>query len=302
MVQNLKEFHDTQCLNCGATLGGNYCSNCGQRATDVNLSLRTLLVEFVESLFSLEFGFWQTFKRLVFYPGSLTEEYIVGRRKRYSSPIRLYLLTSILFFFVISFSGGQSVQFSTGDAEDGGVELTGAEAILEMQSQLVEATEDTSKVESDSFFQNSFEGIKRSEKTQRFLEDPEAAKNRFLSYAPRAMFLMVPLVALLYKILYFRHHKPYLHFLVFALHLHALFYLVLSVSELLSLIQPKGLGEGLAVLVFLSFPVTAIRAQRRVFGDNWIKAIFKSGLVWHVYGFFLALVIVGVAALTVYRS
>ena len=100
MTQNLTELHGTQCLNCGAKLDGNFCSNCGQRATDVNLSLRTLMVEFVESLFSLEFGFWQTFKRLVFYPGSLTEEYIVGRRKRYSSPIRLYLITSILFFFV----------------------------------------------------------------------------------------------------------------------------------------------------------------------------------------------------------
>ncbi len=105
MTQDISKFHGTQCLNCGTELSGDFCFNCGQRATDINLSVRTLIVEFVESLFSWEFGFWQTLKHLIFYPGSLTEEYIVGRRKRYSSPIRLYLLTSILVFFVINITG-----------------------------------------------------------------------------------------------------------------------------------------------------------------------------------------------------
>ena len=100
MAPDLTEYHGTPCLNCGSTLTGNYCSACGQRATDVNLSFRTLAVEFVESLFSLEFGFWQTFKRLVLFPGTLTSEYIAGRRKRYSSPVKLYLGTSLVFFFL----------------------------------------------------------------------------------------------------------------------------------------------------------------------------------------------------------
>ena len=67
MAQNLTEYQGTDCLNCGTQLTGNYCVECGQRATNVNLSVQTLVVEFVESLFSLEFGFWQTFKRLAFF-------------------------------------------------------------------------------------------------------------------------------------------------------------------------------------------------------------------------------------------
>ncbi len=114
--------------------------------------------------------------------------------------------------------------------------------------------------------------------------------------------MLVPLAALLFKILYFRHQKPYLHFLVFALHLHALFYLTFSVSELLYLIQPEWLGRGLGGLAFLVFPINAVSAQRRVFGDSWIKAVLKSGLVSFVYGFLLLLVIAGLLTLTIFCS
>ena len=302
MAQDLTEFEGTNCLNCGTELKGNFCVECGQRTTDVNLSVQTLVVEFVESLFSLEFGFWQTFKRLVFYPGTLTREYIAGRRKRYSSPIRLYLVTSLLFFFVVGFFGGDNLKFTVDDETGSETVFTGDEAINAIRGEFSEDGVEFSQAKLDSTLQANIGDIPGAGGLGKILEDPDAAKARFFSYLPRAMFLMVPLAALLFKLMYYRRDTPYLHFLVFALHLHALLYLTASIAGLLGRIQPEWAGDSLAAIILLTFPINTIRAQRRAFGDSWIKALLKAGLVWHVYGFFLLLVIVGVSALTLFRS
>ena len=41
-----------------------------------------------------------TLKLLMLSPGKLTREYVQGHRKKYTSPIRIYLVVSFLFFFI----------------------------------------------------------------------------------------------------------------------------------------------------------------------------------------------------------
>ena len=296
MPQDLTPFHGTPCLNCGSELTGNFCAECGQRATDTHLSVKVLVVEFVESLFSLEFGFWQTFKRMVFFPGQLTAEYIAGRRKRYSSPIRLYLATSLIFFFLISFLGETS-RVNVTDDEGNTTVLTGQEAKDALREGFNDALGDA---ESDSTLAEVFGDVPGGEALTRVMRDPDGAERRFMTYLPRAMFLMVPISALLFRFVYVRHKRPYLHYLVFSLHLHALFYLTASIAGLVGRIQPEPVGDSLALLLLLTFPVNAVRGQRRAFGDSWWKAALKAGIVWHVYGIFLGLVITGVIAAMVF--
>ena len=45
-----------------------------------------------------------TMKTLFRYPGMLTSEFLAGRRRRYTSPLRLYLFISIAFFVVIAWA------------------------------------------------------------------------------------------------------------------------------------------------------------------------------------------------------
>jgi hypothetical protein len=278
---------------------GDFCAACGQQVRDVNISVKSLTAEFVESLFSLEFGFWQTFKRLVFFPGSLTAEYIAGRRKRYSSPIRLYLGTSLLFFFLVGFVDNDGPEFEVTDDDGTTQVLTGGEAMDFVSGKLEDAGSDsTGAADMDSLFSD----VPAGDRLARVMEDPQGNERRFMSYLPRAMFLMVPLSALLFRLVYVRHRRPYLHYLVFSLHLHALFYFTASVTGLLGLIPPEPLGDGLGLAVLLTFPVNTVRAQRRAFGDSWWKAFLKAFLVWHVYGFLLALVIFGVLALMVFTA
>ena len=299
MSQDLAQFAGTPCLNCGHELTGPFCAQCGQRATDVNLSVRTLVVEFAESLFSWELGFWQTFKRLVFMPGALSAEYIVGRRKRYSSPIKLYLGTSLVFFFLAGILGGdgENTRIQVVDNSGEKVELTGSEATDALRDGLGEAMGDSiAAAQADSALQEVIADLPAGEHLGKALKEPGAMERRFMAYFPRAMFLMVPLAAFLFSLVYYRRKRPFLHYLVFALHMHALFYFTASVAMLLGQIPPENVGDSLALVALLSFPVNIVRAQRQVFHDGWFKAFLRASLVWHVYGFFLTVVVVAIGA------
>ena len=48
---------------------------------------------------------WQTVRRLIVSPGFLTREYLDGRRARWISPIRLYLIFSVPCFGLSALTG-----------------------------------------------------------------------------------------------------------------------------------------------------------------------------------------------------
>ena len=93
---------DGDCKNCGAKVEGRFCSNCGQ-ATHANRKLFHLLEEFLHSLFHLDTKLWRTVPMAVFRPGTLTRNYVYGKRARYISPLALFLFSIFLMFFAVSF-------------------------------------------------------------------------------------------------------------------------------------------------------------------------------------------------------
>ena len=90
------------CLNCGAALGGAYCSACGQSAHS-HRSLLHMMEEVLHGLFHFDTKAWRTFPMLAFRPGTLTRTYIYGQRARYISPLALFLFTIFLMFFAFAF-------------------------------------------------------------------------------------------------------------------------------------------------------------------------------------------------------
>lgn len=91
------------CKNCNQLLvkGSNYCPNCGQKNI-AKLNLKFVLGEFFQTIFNLDSKVLRSLKYLVIKPGYLTKEYLEGRRVSYLAPIRMYLVLSFLFFFLIS--------------------------------------------------------------------------------------------------------------------------------------------------------------------------------------------------------
>lgn len=90
------------CANCDAALRGQYCANCGQRARSRMISLWELVREASDVLTSLDSRLWRTLGLLMFRPGFLTEDYLLGRRARYIPPLRLFIGCSLLFFFLLA--------------------------------------------------------------------------------------------------------------------------------------------------------------------------------------------------------
>jgi len=91
------------CENCGAPMAGPFCAQCGQAAIDYRRSFRHIIVDVLDSFLNWDSKFFATIGWLIARPWHLTNQFLAGRRVRYVHPLRLYLLVSILFFFVINY-------------------------------------------------------------------------------------------------------------------------------------------------------------------------------------------------------
>lgn len=91
------------CLNCGASLSGAYCAQCGQ-AAHIHRSLHSLAHDILHGVFHFEGKFWSTLPQLFFFPGRLTRRYIDGERAKFISPMALFLFTVFTMFAVFSFT------------------------------------------------------------------------------------------------------------------------------------------------------------------------------------------------------
>jgi hypothetical protein len=120
-------FSTENCLNCGEVLRGQHCSHCGQRAKVRVLSLGTLLRDLLGDITNFDSRIWRTLKPLAFSPGTLTVEYLRGRRTHYSPPFRMYLILSVAFFLLTTMGGsspGDALNFDVGNDGNGGANLT----------------------------------------------------------------------------------------------------------------------------------------------------------------------------------
>ena len=110
---------EARCLNCDASLQGQYCWNCGQRGNTRLISLFELLRDAFGDMFELDSRLWRTLIPLSVRPGVLTDEYLRGRRARYMPPFRMYLVLSFVFFLLAStMSDGVNVQIDGVDVEN----------------------------------------------------------------------------------------------------------------------------------------------------------------------------------------
>lgn len=90
------------CANCGTATPGAFCPACGQRAEPLRQPLHHVARDSFSEFFGLDGRFWRTFGTLLVRPGALTTAFAEGRRTRYLRPLRVYLTSTLLFFFVLN--------------------------------------------------------------------------------------------------------------------------------------------------------------------------------------------------------
>jgi hypothetical protein len=313
------------CPNCGTPITGEYCASCGQRTTDVRMSVRRILMDVLEDQFSLNSGLIRTLRALFFRPGLLTTEYFALRIARYVPPFRLYLIASLLLFVFLSFlTGGDrlhieqnvstardSLAAAVSREADAVARESGADSVprdsiprslrfgvwrnTDVRGVRVGVTGDSIGNWADSVNVNTGIGpLDRAAKARLQelgrLPPAEAFRRLFRAFVeatPKIMFLVLPIYALILKLLYILRKRLYVEHFIFALHVHAFLFLLFFVMLLLRSVPYA------PVLLWLWTPFYLLFAMKRVYGQGWFMTTAK----WMVLGFaYIILLSFGLAA------
>src|SRR5262249_23635396 len=209
-----------RCLNCGEPAPGQFCSQCGQKNTHYRVSFGELIEEVVGELFQLDSRIGRTVVPFLFRPGKLTGEFIAGRRTKYSSPLRLYLLTSFVYFLTLSLAqpaGSFQVQVS---ADQRGSKAQRTLGDPDWNNLSPDARKELLQKQTASLSKYGRLGNRLRERLVEMAQLDQQQIDRKLSPGiadkmSKAMFLLLPLFALLLKGLFLGSGRFYIEHFVF---------------------------------------------------------------------------------------
>ena len=291
----------TRCLNCGASLTGSFCAQCGQRDIPPYPTVRELAVDAVSEFSGWDGRLLNTMRALITRPGFLTREFLEGRRVRYISPVRLYLSASVVYFLLAAGAPdmriGDSEQVSLG----AGVRITrnaSSTAPERVQAAAQGATGQGSPITEEER-QQALKDIERAPTImqpllRRIIADPNGFKRGLSETMPKMLFVLLPIFAGIVALFY--HGRKYPEHLYFAFHLHAFIFSALSVAALAKYSQwaPLAVVAGICVVIWI--PVYATIALMRVYGASLGSTLLRELGVAALYT-----IVSGVAlAVTVY--
>ena len=263
------------CPNCSAALNGSFCASCGQRQIDLDQPFRELADEAMESFLSFDARILRTLWPLIRRPGLLTVDFLAGRRVRYVHPFKLYFALSVLLFLGLAMSGYSVIQI--GSAED---VVTGVQIELTDEEEDVEAAEVS---EEPSFFAKILAPIGELAES-----DPDRLNRIFTDRLAKSIILLVPVFAVLLRVLYRR--RRYLAHLVFSLHLHSFAFMVFVIGLVIDLglraSEDMRPGNGLGVLIIAVYSFLALR---RVYGQGRVLTVLKMVVLF--FGYLVALIV-----------
>ncbi|MGD8733773.1 MAG: DUF4286 family protein [Gammaproteobacteria bacterium] len=332
-VENLTtaESPGGRCANCESPLYGQYCASCGQRARNRMISLWEMVREASEILTSLESRLWRTLGLLLVRPGRLTRDYLLGRRARYIPALRLFLGLSLLFFFLFSLdtrfsveagdedAGDISLQLQIGDEEtpsdpagetpaaNGPAEATGDGPEQEVPGNRGEdpcADVQVTWPEGMEWANRWLSSERLQTACRKIVADHGASFTRaLLENIPAMMFILVPLMAGFMKLLYPLSGRYYAEHLLFLVHFHAFFYLLLSIVLLAGWIfDGEWLPDWPAAMLFafsaVYIPVYLFRAMRVVYEQGRLATGVKYVLLGIAYLTGLLLFLAGTVTIT----
>jgi hypothetical protein len=245
------------CANCGDASPGRFCPACGQERRTRLISLREMAVDFLDDQLALNSRLPATVFALLLRPGFLTEEYLRGRIARYIRPLRLYLASSVVFFLLLSVDGSGLMELGLAEGKGVGVRLDADSLGLveALAAEMPSAAAATSAAPApgvrlappvvDGSWVDSINVRSASPTINRLLEQKRAHFRRmtpqeafrevmaeFREHVPTMMFFLLPVFALLLKLLYARRGRLYVEHFVFALHLHAFAFAAFTVMLL----------------------------------------------------------------------
>jgi len=342
-----------RCLNCGTGLKGPFCYFCGQPDRNFMRFFPALLRDLMEDLLDLDSRFMRTLKPLLFKPGRLTRDYMIGRRFRYAPPMRLYIFSSIVFFLLAAFLSSDAISINDVKVvNDGGIVHISAdseeeqreveEALADLPAGLREQI-DVDQVESeDNHDEKDNPGFELGDiqfndepwnretnpvaikwlprwlndrindeiegspkKAEQINENPNLIIDKVFDILPATMFVLLPVVALIFKFWYLFAKRYYVEHLIFSLHNHSFLFVTLILMLLADLVADLLISYGntaaatgvqwLMVITGIWIPVYLLISLRTVYQQNWFLTLGKFFVIGISYVTLLAFVTTGVA-------
>ncbi|MBC7941830.1 MAG: DUF3667 domain-containing protein [Chitinophagaceae bacterium] len=279
------------CLNCAQPWSPprpRFCPACGQETNIRPPRIGEFMQQFAGAYFASEGALWRTLKLLLLRPGELTRQYLAGRRKYYVLPLRLYLTISLVTLLATRVVAGLSLE------EPGAIQVDlkkGQYIVLEFGPDLRAGMKD------GLFFCTGLPTWLCQRLQRRMDLDARAMQReiaefgkRFLGNIGIGMFVMLPVFALLLKMVYWNRRLHYTEHLVFALHVHAFWFVALLV-----VLPDQPVIDALA---FAAIPVYTFMAMRRVYLGRWWPRLLRGGFIALCYLMVLLLVLMVVGVWT----
>ena len=264
------------CKNCNSELVGLYCAECGQKNSQL-LSIKETLKEFTDNVFSFDTSFFITLKYLITKPGLLTTEYWLGRRTKYLPPLRLYLVMSLMYFFISSIiNPGTDISLYKSDFQEKPFQFE-----LDKSSPKYDPSPEIVAPFVDFFKENFNKGVMVAEKKELTEHD------LVWSNMPTAMFILMPFMAFCVYLLNKKKKQLYSYHLITVLHFHSFIFFIFTLDEIVPIIE---IFTKLYFLYYIFFMF------KNIYQDSWIWNSLKLTTLFVLYGITVGITILGIAS------
>ncbi|WP_339608178.1 DUF3667 domain-containing protein [uncultured Roseivirga sp.] len=365
-----KKRRSTHCSNCESALeeSYNFCPTCGQSNTDNNITFSILIREFLDNYLGVDSKMANSIMPFLFSPGKLTNRFQDGKIKHFIHPVRLYLVLSVVYFFVVS----HLLSFDLRELGDDSFNIPARADIEELRNDpdfailtdslkiealndslvrqfiginnfnvlydslvsrydsaiinntevalnavdLIAINEDEHFLDktnrwardrhlSDDDFMDSLMGGKgrykifnvtdttssedaRHLKSQvrKVFKNEEGFKGFILGNLPIMMFLLIPLFALVLKVVYARRNHLYIKHIVHALHVHSFAYFMYAISLLVIFKLLVGHVQWqwiVGITTFIGVSTYVYISFLNVYKQGWFKTLVKFNIVGFIY-------------------
>jgi Protein of unknown function (DUF3667) len=258
----------THCLNCGVALTGPWCANCGQKHQPEIHTLGHFAGEAFENITHADSRLWRTLWILVSRPGLLTREFFGGRRMRYLPPVRFYLVVSLLFFLIAGVLGKRD------------------NVVVNVNSEKLSTAESCDKWNYSGPYQDWVKKRLPAQCRKILADNGKSLASAFINNTPKALFVVLPLLAAIMTLLYWwpRHH--YVEHLLLLLHNHTFLFCGYGLLMLLDMAFPGSATTGVVLFLFNAYVVWYFfRGMRTFYQQTRLLTLAKYTVMALVYLF-----------------
>lgn len=326
------------CLNCQAPLDDvyNYCPICGQQNDDKNVSFKELGRDLFENFFSFDSRLAHTFFPFFFKPGELTRKYNEGKRFTYANPIRLYIIVSFFYFFILNIMMGdltrelsQALDTPEVDSVKTAIQnevqfnldsIKNAPPIMvKMDSDSISEGDENSwplknwqwellneKLNDNSISEQAlYESLKIDDRSaftkltikqiiRIYKRDKETLVSEIVQNLSVMMFVLIPVFALLLKLMYVRRKTLYVNHLIHTIHLHTFAFFVYGVAMGLIhwVFESDSIHSWIMFTTLFVVFIYSFLSFKRVYNQSWKKTALKYWITSWFYFYILVFAII----------